>query len=421
MSTSTRARPGRTRNREWLASLGIDANEYVRYLTERGYAEGTIKGYVGCAAHFSYWLSRKRGGHPEQINEDVIDRFLGRHLPRCRCAVECWRSKPEVRAALRHFLAMLRADGTCPPDVAAVPAAAIAAELAEFKRHLLEARGLSNSTCATRLRHVRDFLADRFGTGPLRVSMLTPGDVARFVAGYTQQWAPASIKTIGHSLRSYFRFLATRGASTRALAAALPRVAQWRLARLPDALSATEINLLLSAFDRKTATGKRDYAIARCLLDLGLRRAEVAQLQLDDIDWRTGTLCIHGKGKRMDLLPLPRPTGLAIADYLRHGRPTTTRREVFVRHRPPVNAAANLDIVRNAIRYAAQRCGLQARIRGTHIFRRTAACRMVQAGTPFKQIADFLRHRCLDTTAIYAKVDLPAMRRVALPWPGSRT
>lgn len=421
MSTSTRARPSRIRDREWLALLDIDANQYVHYLTERGYAEGTITGYVGSAAHFAYWLTRKRDGHPELINEDVIDRFLGQHLPRCRCAIACWRAKSEVRAALKHFLAMLRANGICPPHIPASPATAIAAELAEYKQHLLEVRGLSNSTCTTRLRHIRDFLEDRFGTGPLRVSTLTPVDVARFVARYTQQWAPVSIKTIGHSMRSYFRFLAIRGASTKGLAAALPRVAQWRLSRLPDALSATEINLLLNAFDRKTAIGKRDYAIARCLLDLGLRRTEVAHLELDDIDWRIGTICFHGKGKRIDILPLPRSTGLAITDYLRHGRPATTRREVFVRHRPPVNAAANLDIVRNAMRYAAQRCGLQARIRGTHIFRRTVACRMVQAGAPFKQIADFLRHRCLDTTAIYAKVDLPALRRVALPWPRGRS
>lgn len=147
----------------------------------------------------------------------------------------------------------------------------------------------------------------------------------------------------------------------------------------------------------------------------------MAHLQLDDVDWRTGTLHIHGKGRRVDVLPLPGLTGQAIADYLRHGRPSTTRRELFVRHRPPANTAADLDIVRNAIRYAAQRCGLQARIRGTHILRRTAACRMVQAGTPFKEIADLLRHRSLDTTTIYAKVDLPALRRVALPWPGSRS
>ncbi|KWR84610.1 hypothetical protein RM96_27830 [Cupriavidus sp. IDO] len=146
----------------------------------------------------------------------------------------------------------------------------------------------------------------------------------------------------------------------------------------------------------------------------------MAHLQLNDVDWRAGTLSIHGKGKRVDILPLPRSTGQAIADYLRHDRPTTTRRELFVRHRPPVNAAAGLDIVRNA-GYAAKRCDLQQRIRGTHIFRRTAACRMVQGGAPFKEIADLLRHRHLDTTTIYAKVDLPSLRRVAFPWPGRRS
>jgi integrase/recombinase XerD len=122
--------------------------------------------------------------------------------------------------------------------------------------------------------------------------------------------------------------------------------------------------LLLGSFDRTSATGKRDYAITRCLLDLGLRRAEVAHLRLDDVDWEAGTLHFHAKGKRIDVLPLPHATGAAIIDYLRNGRPQTTRRELFVRHRPPNNAPADLDIIRNAVRYAAQRCGLEHRIRG---------------------------------------------------------
>jgi integrase/recombinase XerD len=422
MPKFTRARPGWNRSQEWFsaASFGTSADAFIRYLTERGYAEGTINSYFGSVGHFVHWLSRQRTGSRE-ISEDWIERFLDRHLPHCRCAPACRRAQHEARAALRHFLSMLRASGTCPPPIPVATATALAAELAGFHRYLAQACGLSDSTCTVRLHHVRDFLADRFGTNPICISTLTPADVADFAMRYTQGWTPASIKTVGNSLRSYFRFKASQGTSTKALTAALPRVAQWRLAGLPEALSTVEIKLLLNAFDRQTTTGKRDYAIARCLLDLGLRRTEVAHLQLDDVDWRAGTLRIHGKGKRIDVLPLPRRTGQAIADYLRHGRPLTTRREVFVRHRPPVNAAADIDIVRNAIRYAAQRCGLQARIRGTHILRRTAACRMVQAGTPFKDIADLLRHRCLDTTAIYAKVDLPALRRVALPWPGRRS
>lgn len=421
MPKFTRIKRSRKRGEEWFsaASLGTSADAYIRYLAERGYADGTIHGYFGSVAHFVHWLSLERTG-PKAVSEVSIRRFLDRHLPHCRCAPECRRDRNGASAALRHFLTMLRANGICPQETPSVPAA-ISAELTDFSRHLYEVCGLSDITCSVRLRHVREFLVDRFGTDSIQISMLASADITRFVRRYTQGWAPCSIKTVGNSLRSYFRFKMSRGASTNALIAALPQVAQWRLAGLPDVLSATEIRQLLNAFDRKTATGKRDYAIARCLLDLGLRRTEVAHLQLADVDWRAGTLRIHGKDKRVDSLPLPRSTGRAIADYLRHGRPLTTRRELFVRHRPPVNAAADPDIIRNAIRYAARRCGLQEHIRGTHIFRRTAACRLVQTGTPFKEIADLLRHRYLDTTAIYAKVGLPSLRRVALPWPGSQT
>lgn len=422
MPKSTRARPGWNRSQAWFATATLDASAdaFIRYLTERGYAEGTINSYFGSVAHFLHWLSRQRTGSRE-INEVRINRFLDRHLPHCRCEPGCRRTKHEARAALKHFLFMLRANGTCPSSMPEAAATTVATELAEFHSHLAEACGLSESTCTARLRHIRDFLTDLFGTSPIRISTLTPTDVAHFVMRYTQGWTPASIKTVCNSLRSYFRFKASRGSLTKSLTPALPKVALWRLANLPEVLSVTELKQLFNAFDRQTATGKRDYAIARCLLDLGLRRAEVAHLQLDDVDWQAGTLRIHSKGKRIDVLPLPRTTGQAIADYLRHGRPLTTRREVFVRHRPPINGEADLDIIRNAIRYAAQRCGLQARIRGTHILRRTAACRLVQVGTPFKDIADLLRHRSLDTTTIYAKVDLPALRRVALPWPGRRS
>jgi integrase len=315
---------------------------------------------------------------------------------------------------------MLGRDGIFPQKMSSIPAA-IAAELEEFDRHLFDARGLAASTRAVRVRHLQDFLIARFGTGSPTVSTLTPPDVASFMSRYTAGWAPGSIKTAGTSLRSYFMFKSIRGERMKSLIAALPRVAQWRHSRLPQGLSADEIELLLGAFDRTSATGKRDYAITRCLLDLGLRRAEVAHLRLDDVDWEAGTLHFHAKGKRIDVLPLPNATGAAIMDYLRDGRPQTTRRELFVRHRPPSNAPADLDIIRNAVRNAARRCGLEHRIRGTHILRHTVACRMVQSGARFKEIADLLRHRSLDTTTIYTKVDLAGLSRVAMPWPGRQT
>ena len=296
----------------------------------------------------------------------------------------------------------------------------IVVELEDFDRFLADVRGLSPITRSLRGRHVRHFLIDCFGDGRMQFSSLQPLDVTRFMAQYTATWVPASIRVVCTSLRSYFTFKASRGEQTSAVIAVLPQVAQWRLAGLPKQLSDEEVKQLLGAFDRRSATGRRDYAITRCLLDLGLRRSEVARLQLEDVDWCAGTLNIRSKGKRVDVLPLPKATGRAIAQYLQDGRPQTTCRELFVRHRPPINTPANPGIVSKAVFYAAIRCGLEHRIQGTHILRHTLAGQLVQRGTRFKEIADLLRHRNLDTTTIYTKVDFPALEQVALPWPGGQ-
>ena len=270
------------------------------------------------------------------------------------------------------------------------------------------------------MKHIGDFLLAHFADGAVEVTALTPADIERFVRQHTAGWKPASVKQVCIAVRSYLRFKAGQGIDTVRLAAALPRVAQWRLNSLPRDLSAQELEQLLGAFDRRTATGRRDYAIARCYVDLGLRTAEVVRLRLEDLDWREGRLRIRGKSRRTDVLPLPTPTGRAIAAYLRAGRPHTASRALFVRHRPPHDIPATADTIRGAIRNAAQRCGLAERLTGTHVLRHTLARRLVQSGASFKAIADILRHRSLDTTTIYAKVDLAALAAVAAPWPGSR-
>jgi site-specific recombinase XerD len=407
----------RRRVRSAERALTSTISDYTRYLSERGYAIGTIKQYQRVVAHFVGSLPMRQTTL-RRIDETAVTRFIRVHLPTCRCE-ERQRSTHIVRAALVHYRAMLVVSQRTAPSKSAGHAA-LAAELNEFDRHLMEARGLLPTTRRVRVRDVRDFLMALSGRGVIRVRRIRPSDVAAFMTRYGRDRAPGSIRALGISLRSYFAFKTIGGAQTAGLVAALPRVAHWRLAGLPASLTAEEVEQLLYAFDRTTATGRRDYAITRCLLDLGLRRIEVARLRLEDVDWRQGTLSIHGKGRRVDTLPLPTATGRAIVEYLRHGRPQTSRREVFVRHRPPTNATAGLDIVRNAVRVAAARCGLGDRVRGTHILRHTLATRLVQRGARLKDIADVLRHRSIDTTTIYAKVDLPALATVALPWPGSR-
>jgi integrase/recombinase XerD len=261
-------------------------------------------------------------------------------------------------------------------------------------------------------------LLHQFGRRPIAMDKVEPDDIGGFITLSCQGFKPASAQVVTCAVRSYLRFRAFLGDHTEPLIAAAPSVAQWRLATLPKALPPADVNRMLNSFDRSTAIGQRDYAIVRCLTDLGLRASEVAHLQIDDVNWRAGTLKIKGaKGQRVQLLPLPIQTGEAIVDYLRHGRPATRIRTLFVRHRGPIDRPVDTGVVRSAIHRASVRCNLNPGV-GTHILRHTAACRMLQAGASMKDIADVLRHRRLDTTMIYAKVDLARLVRVAAPWPG---
>lgn len=408
--------PARAREtRHWFHGSDLESRvaAYVQHLTARGYAVRSIGMYLESLAHLAFWMRRRRIRLIE-VNERIVWRFIDRHLPTCRCARRCQRSEHTVRAALVQLLTMLRVEGYIPPAVSDEPEH-IAAELREFMRFLVDVRGVAAPTEQQRLFHIRAFLRHCFPKEPIRLASLKPAGVADFVLRYAAHWTPSSKKALSNSLRSFFRFRALQGERTAHLAAAIPRIAQWRMASLPKWLSAEELSRLLGAFDRGTPTGRRDYAIARCFVDLGLRTTEIARLCLEDVAWHEGTVRIRSKGRRIDFLPLPKLTGRAIVNYLRHDRPDTPDRGLFVRHRPPVGKPVTPCIVRNAVRFAARRCGLQKCVHGPHILRHTVAKRLLERGSTLKQIADTLRHRCLDTTGIDAKVDLPALTRVALP------
>jgi site-specific recombinase XerD len=407
------------RTTEWLCGSAFDsrADAYAIRLKDRGYLPSTITQYLSGVAHFAHWC-QSVGVDGSQIDVRRIKSFIHRHLHKCQCATRCLRQPHAMEAALMHLVSGLNYGGRAPPRTLAL-SCAVNDELHGFDCHLREVRGLSDFTRYSYLRHVRDFLCEQFRDKPIHIGALLPRDVARFVRQRTVGWKPASIKSVNTALRSYFAFKTMGGEQTTPLCNALPRVALWRLTQLPKMVSPQDIRRLLRSYDRTKATGKRDYAIARCLIDLGLRRVEVARLKLEDVDWREGVMRITAKGQRIDVLPLPAVTGRAIADYLREGRPQTTYREIFVRHNAPRNVPAGVDLIRSTVRQAAVRCGLQDRIGGTHILRHTLAGRLVQSGTPLKEIADLLRHRDLNTTTIYAKVNFPALIRVAQPWPGS--
>jgi len=295
----------------------------------------------------------------------------------------------------------------------------IEAEVQRFDAFLDKICGLAPKTRRLRRDYVRRFLSAHFVRGPVELTNCRPRQIRHFITGATKGWIPDSIAALCGALRSYLRFRTLCGDSTDALQAAVPSVARWRETSLPPALTEVEIDRFLKAFDRRTSEGKRDYAMALCLTDLGLRVGEVARIQLEDLNWHRGTLRLRRtKGKRIDELPLPVRTGQAIVQYLQRRTARRSNRALFVRQRPPLDAQLTVEIVYAVMRRAYARAGIAKPWSGTHRLRHSLACHLVNAGAPLKGIADVLRHRSLNTTAIYAKANITQLTAVALPWPG---
>ena len=288
-----------------------------------------------------------------------------------------------------------------------------------FETHLLSHRGVCAGTQELYARHAYAFLLDVCSEDIFDSTALTPQSLTHYVVRCTERYRPSTVHCIVTALRSFLRFLELQGLCDEHLRQSVPTVAYRQASGVPKILDAQQLESFLLAFDRSTRGGMRGYAIALCLVVLGLRAGEVACLTLDDVDWRCGTLRVNcGKTRRPNLLPLPTSVGQAIVEYLRRARPDSSARQIFVRHAAPWGAPICASVVRALIRRAFSRCGIKAASVGTHILRRTAATHMVQNGASFKEIADVLGHRSLNTTKLYAKVNLPALAQVALPWPG---
>jgi site-specific recombinase XerD len=257
------------------------------------------------------------------------------------------------------------------------------------------------------------------GDDPIDPARFRPADVITFVASLRGRFSPRSMKTVRTALRSFFRFLRFEGLADERLEAAIPTVAFWRLSTLPRCLRDDQLEQVLASCHTATPCGHRDRAVVVCLATLGLRPGEVADLCLEDLDWRTGVVHLRTrKTGRGATLPLPREAGRALVAYLRHDRPPTESRRVFVQHLgirrgTPLSSTAISEVVARALR----RAHIDAPLAGAYLFRHTLASRLVRKGASLKEVADFLGHRSLDTTTIYAKLDLPALREVALPWP----
>ncbi|MGH8532502.1 MAG: site-specific integrase [Gammaproteobacteria bacterium] len=220
------------------------------------------------------------------------------------------------------------------------------------------------------------------------------------------------------ALRSFLRYVRYRGEVTLDLVAAVPVVANWSMTSIPRAISADHVRQLLASIDRRIAVGRRDYAILLLLARLGLRSGEVAFLEPDDIDWNVGQLSVRGKSGQRNELPLPTEVGKAIAAYLRHGRPLSISRRVFLRAKAPICGFRGVSGVGSIVRHSLKRAGIHAPTTGAHQFRHGLATKLLRQGASLSEIGELLGHRHPQTMKIYTKVDIKALRTLALPWPG---
>lgn len=375
-------------------------------LKERGYTRRTAVGQLRQVGRLSRWLVGN-GLTAAELNSERVEEFLA-----FQRTTGCSRSQWS-RPGLLCLLDVLRGLGVLTAEESAAPACPAELLLASFERHLFAERGLAAGTAQGYVRHARRFLgglpADRGLAG------LMAADVTATVLRESAAVAVSTTQSFVAGLRSFLRFCFVEGLIAVDLSQAVLGVTGRRRSSLPRGISQADAAALLGSCDRRSALGRRDYAVILTLLRLGLRRGEVAVMRLDDIDWRAGELVVHGKGAREDRLPLPADVGEAIASYLRRGRPKSDHREVFLRARAPFEPIA-AGTVSSTVRRACRRAGV-AEV-GAHRLRHTAACEMVSAGVPLVEIAQVLRHRSLQSTAVYARVDVEQLRLLAAPWPG---
>ena len=384
-------------------------DRYIVEITAQGYAPLSIRHQVSLLFALGGWLHRTRR-EPADLSESVATAFLRQY--------QKWRhAHVGAPAALRRFVAMLRRLGVVAP-VAEAPRTPAQKLVREYEQFLSRDRALSVQTVQAWTPYVSRFLRETFGKRGLALRALRPTHVTRFTRRHASRFGSSYRRKLVTSLRSFLRYLHYRGKTEYDLSVAVPAVPRWSLSTVPKHLPASEVKKLLASCDRRTALGRRNYAILLLLARLGLRAGEVINLHLDDIDWDNGHIAIRGKGGRHAQLPLPADVGCAVANYLKRDRPRCACRRVFIRDHAPICGLSRATAIAKVVCCALQRAGVASVHKGAHLLRHSLATEMLRKGASLDEIGEVLRHRSPDTTAIYAKVDLNALRPLALAWPG---
>ena len=384
---------------------------FAKELYREGYAETSARRHIRAAEHVVYWTDRK-GMQLSGLTENNLERF-DRHLNRCRCRDYGHADRSGSLHGARLFLKHLRSTGVVPASIAKT-ADLDPALLAAFHQWMRQQRGTCDRTLYNYNSSIRELLI-RFGEDPSRFDAQS---LRQFVLEKSQQPGRTSAKKCTTALRMFLRFLIVEGKCSANLDAAIPIFAHWRLSTLPRYLQPGEIERIISSCEPISPIGRRNRAIILLLARMGLRAGDIVQLRLGDINWEDAEILVSGKGRRLTRLPLTQEVGDAVVGYLRNGRPQTDTDSLFIRAIAPFRGFSHGSAISLIVAQAMRRACITRQSRGAaHILRHSAATSMLRQGASLQDIAEVLRHRSIETTQIYAKVDVAALRQIAQPWP----
>jgi len=384
---------------------------YAACLVKDGFGRRTMWRSLNLLGNLIGWIA-SIGSKPSDLDERMVEQYL-----RCRRGKQSTRNGEQ--AAVRRLLSVLRRAGTVAAAAAPPPLTSHEQIVEAFSHYLQNERGLAPKSIVCRLHIIRRFLREVCSAGAGDLSRIRQKDVTSYVERHARDWSAASGKAMCCFLRTFLRYLHHMGLNPLALASCVPSVRGWRLASLPTYLSPIQVQMVLDSCDQATAMGQRDYAILMMLAKLGMRAGEVATLTLDDIDWRSSEMLVRAKGRERVKMPIPPDVGAAVVTYLRHGRPKSSCRRLFLRTQAPHIGFACSGAITMIARAALARAGIRGCARqGAHIFRHSLASELLRSGATLSEIGQLLRHQRHDTTRIYAKVDIETLRTLSLSWPG---
>jgi len=385
-------------------------DRFIKELYEKGYSKLTINGYYNSIAHFGTWL-QKKSVSLEEIDYTVVEKFE-RHRCRCPGARRARRISHKYACRVKYFVSYLFKQEIITPKFQLMKKKTHPF-LEEFKKSLIS-RGLSIKTIKT-YEYSIQMLLPLLGRSPGKYNAKK---IKQVICDVAKQKSRCQIKKLTTALKAYLRFLIIKKACHSDLDTAVPTVAEWKLSSLPKYITVNELKRVIASCDLHTKQGLRDRAIILLLSRLGLRAGDVINMQMDDIDWAEGTLRVKGKSRREVLLPLPQEVGNALLAYIKKARPLVAIEKLFLCLNAPYRPFPTSGGISSIVSAALSRAGIKHPPScGAHLLRHTAATNMLRKGATLETISTVLRHRSLDMTAYYAKVDIPRLTQIAQSWP----